>query len=147
MAIKDCHAALEIDPNYSKAYGRLGLAYSSLEQYKEAKESYQKALELEPDNKSIRNNLQIAEEKLAQQGVGNIELGNGGAGFPNMDLTSLLSNPALMNMARHMLSDPSMQNMMSNLMSGEVEQGGRMNAFIQALVFIKIFPIVVGKEF
>ncbi|XP_015607455.1 small glutamine-rich tetratricopeptide repeat-containing protein alpha [Cephus cinctus] len=134
QVIKDCQTALSIDPSYSKAYGRLGLAYSSLERHKEAKESYQKALELEPDNESYKINLQLAEEKLAQQGVSNMGLGasNTAPGLPGMDLSSLLSNPALMNMARQMLSDPTMQNMMSNLMRGNNEQGGRMDALIEA---------------
>lgn len=128
LAIKDCHTALSIDPSYSKAYGRLGLAYSSLERHKEAKESYEKALAMEPDNESYRNNLQLAEEKLAQLGV-NQNLPNMPGG---MDLSALLSNPALMNMARQMLSDPTMQNMMCNLMSGNVEEGGRMEVLIEA---------------
>ncbi|XP_048511820.1 small glutamine-rich tetratricopeptide repeat-containing protein alpha-like [Athalia rosae] len=136
QAIKDCNTALAIDPSYSKAYGRLGLAYSSLEKHKEAKQSYQKALEMEPGNESYKINLQLSEEKLAQQGVGYMVLGNNPAGSsgvsPNMDLSSLLSNPALRNMARLMLSDPGMQNMMSDLMSGNVEQGGRMEALIEA---------------
>ena len=128
-AIEDCHDALSIDPTYSKAYGRLGLAYSSLDKYNEAKDSYLKALEIEPDNESFKNNLQIAEEKLTQQFS---RLRNSSSSIPNMDLSSLLSNPALMNMARQMLSDPTMQNMMSNLMTGNVEQGGRMDALIEA---------------
>lgn len=132
LAIKDCHIALSIDPSYSKAYGRLGLAYSSLDRHKEAKESYEKALEMEPDNESYRNNLQLAEDKLAQLGV-NMNLGGGGGpGIPGMDLSALLSNPALMNMARQMLSDPAMQNMMCNLMTGNVEEGGRMDVLIEA---------------
>ena len=36
----------------------------------------------------------------------------------NMDLSGLLGNPALMNMATTMLSDPNMQNMMGQLMGG-----------------------------
>ncbi|KYN06139.1 Small glutamine-rich tetratricopeptide repeat-containing protein alpha [Cyphomyrmex costatus] len=127
LAIKDCNTALSIDPSYSKAYGRLGLAYSSLERHKEAKESYEKALAMEPDNESYRNNLQLAEEKLAQLGV-NQSLPN----LPGMDLSALLSNPSLMNMARQMLSDPGMQNMMCNLMTGNVEEGGRMELLIEA---------------
>ncbi|XP_015122833.1 small glutamine-rich tetratricopeptide repeat-containing protein alpha [Diachasma alloeum] len=130
-AIKDCETALTVDPTYSKAYGRLGLAYSSLEKHKEAKESYQKALEMEPDNESYKNNLQLAEEKLAQQGVSNMGLGANNPGFP-MDLSSMLSNPALMSMARQMLSNPGMQNMLGDLMSGNIEQGGRMEALIEA---------------
>ncbi|XP_011298300.1 small glutamine-rich tetratricopeptide repeat-containing protein alpha [Fopius arisanus] len=130
-AVKDCETALKIDPTYSKAYGRLGLAYSSLEKHREAKESYQKALEMEPDNESYKNNLQLAEEKLAQQGVSNIGLGANNPGFP-MDLSSMLSNPALMSMARHMLSNPGMQNMLGDLISENIEQGGRMEALIEA---------------
>lgn len=124
QAIKDAQTALSIDPSYSKAYGRLGLAYSSLERHKEAKESYEKALAMEPDNESYRNNLLLAEEKLAHLGVNQA--------LPNMDLNALLSNPTLMNMARQMLSDPAMQNMMCNLMTGNVEEGGRMEALIEA---------------
>lgn len=130
-AIKDCQTALAIDPSYSKAYGRLGLAYSSLDQHKEAKESYQKALEMEPDNESCKNNLQLAEEKLAQQGVSNMGLGaNNPAGFPQVG--SLLSNPALLNMARQVMTDPGMQDVMNELMTGNVGQGGRMEALIEA---------------
>ncbi|XP_017799168.1 PREDICTED: small glutamine-rich tetratricopeptide repeat-containing protein alpha-like isoform X2 [Habropoda laboriosa] len=135
QAIKNCLTALSIDPSYSKAYGRLGLAYSSMEKHKEAKESYQKALEMEPDNESYKNNLKVAEEKLAQQGTSNTGLGGGA--FPGNDLSSLLSNPALMNMARHMLTNPALQNMVSNFMVGQVEQGGPMDALIEAQQFAR----------
>ncbi|XP_066592395.1 small glutamine-rich tetratricopeptide repeat-containing protein alpha-like [Prorops nasuta] len=134
QAIKDCHSALAIDPTYSKAYGRLGLAYTSLQKYKDAKECYQKALEMEPDNESYKYNMTLMEEKLTQQGVCNMVLSGNttSEGLPEMDLTSLLSNPTLMNMARQMLSDPAMQSMMTNLMSGNVDQGRRMDALIEA---------------
>ncbi|XP_076245394.1 small glutamine-rich tetratricopeptide repeat-containing protein alpha [Calliopsis andreniformis] len=130
QAIKDCHTALSIDPSYSKAYGRLGLAYSSMDRHKEAKDSYQKALEMEPDNESYKNNLQVAEEKLAQQGLNN--MGLGGNAFSGMDLSSLLRSPALISMAHQMLTDPTLQNMVSNFMSGNVEQGERMDALLEA---------------
>lgn len=85
---------------------------------------------MEPDNESYKNNLQVAEEKLAQPSMSN--MGLGGSALPGMDLSSLLSNPALMNMARQMLSNPALQNMVSNFMSGQVEQGGHMDALIEA---------------
>ena len=47
-----------------KAYGRMGLANSSLEKHKEAVDNFKKALELEPDNESYKSNLQIAEDKV-----------------------------------------------------------------------------------
>ncbi|XP_076391630.1 small glutamine-rich tetratricopeptide repeat-containing protein alpha isoform X3 [Megachile rotundata] len=106
QAIKDCHTALSIDPLYSKAYGRLGLAYSSLDRHKEAKESYQKALDMEPDNESYKNNVQVAEEKLAQQGMSNLGLGGG--------------------------VFPALQNMVGNFISENAEQGVRMDALLEA---------------
>ncbi|XP_068243176.1 small glutamine-rich tetratricopeptide repeat-containing protein alpha-like isoform X2 [Palaemon carinicauda] len=128
-AIQDCKRALQIEPQYSKAYGRMGLAYSSLNNHLQAKTCYLKALELEPDNESYKGNLAIAEEKLQSEpsqptvnpfagigGLGGLFGGATGPGGP--DLTGLLNNPALMNMATQLMSDPNMQSMMSNLMGG-----------------------------
>ena len=50
---------------FSKAYGRMGLAHSSLNKHKEAVDNFKKALELEPDNDSYKSNLQIAEDKVS----------------------------------------------------------------------------------
>merc|ERR1712203_1186281 len=99
--------AIDMDPSYSKAYGRMGLAHSSLEKHREAVENFKKALELEPDNDSYKSNLQIAEDKV-KSGVAP----SGGM---------FLNNPALMNMATTMLQDPNMQAMMGQMMGG---QGG-----------------------
>ncbi|XP_076658864.1 small glutamine-rich tetratricopeptide repeat-containing protein alpha [Halictus rubicundus] len=102
QAIKDCNVALSIDPTYSKAYGRLGLAYSSLEKHKEAKVSYYKALEMEPDNESYKYNLQVAEEKLAEQ---------------------IATNPTLLDVMQRAIADPTFINAMRNLIGGNGEQG------------------------
>ncbi|KAL7287019.1 hypothetical protein TKK_0018812 [Trichogramma kaykai] len=131
LAIKDCEAALSIDPTYSKAYGRLGLAYSNLNDFKKSKEFYEKALELEPDNESFKNNLQITLEKLEQDKF-YTENPNSSVSGGNIDFNAFLSNPALRNMARQMLSDPTMQNMMSSLISNEHhDNNGRMTALIE----------------
>merc|ERR1719341_1160047 len=81
-----------MDPSYSKAYGRMGLAHSSLEKHREAVENFKKALELEPDNESYKSNLQIAEDKVKSGvapggGMGGMFPGPGG---PPPDMASLL---------------------------------------------------------
>ena len=97
LAIEDCQRAIDMDPSYSKAYGRMGLAHryyqscrknlqslffpSSLEKHREAVENFKKALELEPDNDSYKSNLQIAEDKV-KSGVA--PSGGMGGMFPGM---------------------------------------------------------------
>lgn len=112
-ALSDCQESIEIDPNYSKAYGRMGLAYASLENHQKAKEAYVKAVELDPHNESYRNNLVIAEEKLAEaQSAGGAA--GGPPGGPNMVtnmLRSMMNDPNVMSMAMRSLQDPRLQSM------------------------------------
>lgn len=112
-AVADCTAALALQPDYSKAHGRLGLALTALERHREARQAYARAAQLEPDNDSYRQNLRLADERLAARG----ERGP-------VDLGGLLQNPALLNMATEMLADPNMQNLISGLMSGTQAPGG-----------------------
>jgi len=125
-ALNDCSRAIELDPKYSKAYGRKGLAHSAVNQHAQAKECYQMAMELDPANQSYKQNLEIAEQKLREMppmsGMPGGMPGMGGLNLGGMDFSSLLSNPALMNMATNMLQNPQMQEMMAGMMSGG--QGG-----------------------
>jgi len=119
-AVEDCKRAIDMDPNYGKAYGRMGLAYSCVDKHKEAIDCFKKAIDLEPENESYRSNLKLAQDKL--NAAGGISAGPQPGGFPaglgNMDIGSLLGNPALMNMAQTMMSDPNMQAMMGQMMGG-----------------------------
>lgn len=74
QAVDDCEEAIAIDPNYSKAYGRKGLALSGLGMHAEAIESYRKAIELDPTNQNFRVNLEIAEEKARESAANPSEL-------------------------------------------------------------------------
>lgn len=65
-AIVDCNESLRLDPNYAKAFSRLGLSYFSLGCYKDAVESYRRAVELDKGNAAYRESLNKAELKLAQ---------------------------------------------------------------------------------
>lgn len=66
-AINDCHKAIAIDPNYSKAYSRLGFTYYAQGNYRDAiDKGFKKALQLDPNNESVRGNIQAAEHKLRE---------------------------------------------------------------------------------
>ncbi|XP_055040741.2 small glutamine-rich tetratricopeptide repeat-containing protein alpha isoform X1 [Misgurnus anguillicaudatus] len=111
-AVQDCECAIGIDANYSKAYGRMGLALSSLNKHSEAVSYYKKALELDPDNDTYKVNLQIAEQKIKEA-----QSSPAGA-MGGVDLAGLLSNPGFMNMASSLMTNPQVQQLMSGMMSG-----------------------------
>ncbi|KAF9133053.1 hypothetical protein BGW39_010743 [Mortierella sp. 14UC] len=132
-AITDSLKAAEVDPSYSKAYSRLGHAYFSVGKYKEAVTAYEKGLTLEPNNVTMKSSLATARTKARDNEVtpaprsGGAGAGAGGlpAGFPDLsalgggaggmpDLASLMSNPALMNMAQQMMQSGALNNLMAN---------------------------------
>ncbi|XP_032228420.1 small glutamine-rich tetratricopeptide repeat-containing protein alpha [Nematostella vectensis] len=133
-AIEDCQRAIKLDPRYGKAFGRMGLSYQSINNLEKAKESYIKAIEMEPDNVFYKNNLSLVESKLQE---GQAQRGSAGsrpqaampnpAGMPNLgglDFASLLSNPAVMNMAQTFMQNPQIQQMVGNMMGGAGGGGG-----------------------
>merc|ERR1711970_549615 len=77
-ALQDCKKAISFDPDYSKAYSRMGLIYSKIDLFAESENCYEKALKLEPDNDSYKKNLEIVKEKLKDQKAA------APAGFPGM---------------------------------------------------------------
>ncbi|KAJ7965572.1 Small glutamine-rich tetratricopeptide repeat-containing protein [Quillaja saponaria] len=67
-AIRDCFRSIEIDPNYSKAYSLLGLAYYAQGNYHDAiDKGFRKALQLDPTNESVKENIWVAELKLIEE--------------------------------------------------------------------------------
>jgi Tfp pilus assembly protein PilF len=54
--------AAEIDPSYAQAYNNIAIAYEHEGQLAEAREAYDKALKLDPDNTVIRQNYELFKE-------------------------------------------------------------------------------------
>jgi DnaJ family protein C protein 7 len=51
--IKDCKQAIDIKPDYLKAYLRRAKCYSETEQHEDALRDYEAALKLDPDNEGF----------------------------------------------------------------------------------------------
>ena len=60
QALEDARAAVKLKPGWAKAYTRLGAAFTGLNLFSEAKEAFESAAKIEPDNVAIRNSLQQA---------------------------------------------------------------------------------------
>lgn len=122
-SIIDCEKALNIDPTYSKAYGRMGLAHFNDENYEKAIAAYENAVGLDPANQPYKAQLESARDKLREKlGQDSNQQGGTAQTAPNplggMDLNALLSNPAVMNMAQNFMTNPQVQNMFANMMGG-----------------------------
>ena len=60
---------IDVDPENSKAYNNLGVAYEALGDTDEAVAAYQRATELEPDNKYYRLNYRRCRIHIRRSGV------------------------------------------------------------------------------
>lgn len=127
-AVEDCKVALQLDPSYSKAFGRMGLAHSCMGSYEEARNAYKKAVELEPTNDGFQNNLRVAEEKLAEAQAHPQQQAPGFPGFPGFggagtgNFLDMLNNPVVAQMAQQMMTDPAMQNLIGNMFGAGLGQ-------------------------
>ena len=65
LAVTDAKEALKLDPDYSKAFARMGFAYLSMSNLKEAEECYMNALRLDANNQSYKDNLDAVREKMS----------------------------------------------------------------------------------
>lgn len=131
QSIADAKRALKIDATYSKAYARLGLAYASLGQHEDSRDAYARAVELEPDNESYKNNLKLAQEKLS--GTSPVLMG----GEPNLanlgPIGSMLGNSNLTAMVSQVLAHPYLHDMLNDIVSADPQAGGgAMDALLRA---------------
>jgi Flp pilus assembly protein TadD len=61
-AIYRWQRAVELDPTYAAAYNDLAIAYEHEGEFEKAREAYEKALELEPENVQIQQNYELFKE-------------------------------------------------------------------------------------
>jgi Flp pilus assembly protein TadD len=59
--------AVEIDPTYAAAWNNLGIAYEQQGQFAKARNAYEKASQLEPNNNFIRQNYDLFREIYDRQ--------------------------------------------------------------------------------
>ncbi|KAL4227099.1 RNA polymerase II-associated protein 3 [Mactra antiquata] len=67
VAELDCSVALSLDPLYTKAYLRRGSARIGLRKYQEAKSDFEKVLQLEPQNKKAKSDIEFIDKQLAKE--------------------------------------------------------------------------------
>jgi stress-induced-phosphoprotein 1 len=66
MAVRDCEKALEIDPNFVKAYTRKAYCHFAMKEYYKARECYNQALKIDSNNAEAIDGLQSIDMQIAR---------------------------------------------------------------------------------
>lgn len=61
-AIAHWERASKLDPTYAPAYNNLAIGYEQQGEFEKARDAYEKALELNPDNTYIKQNYELFKE-------------------------------------------------------------------------------------
>ncbi|KAH9004211.1 putative stress-induced protein STI1 [Lactarius hatsudake] len=155
-AVVDAEKAIELDPKFVRGYSRLGHAHYCIGDYSGAAAAYRRGLDLEPNNVAMKTGLQNCEARIASDGdaappraapssnsppragagpsaggLADALRNMGGAGAGGMpDIASMMSNPAMMEMAQQMMANGGLERLMSNPavanMMGRMNGGGGM---------------------
>lgn len=144
LAKNDAEMAVAADPKYSKAWSRLGLAKFALGDAKGSMDAYKQGIDAEGDTASeaMKRGYETAKKRVEEEGgkVDDIDsatqskdassaaagggpdlaglasmLGGGGGGGGGMpDLSQMMQNPMLRQMAQNVMSNPDMLNNIMN---------------------------------
>lgn len=124
-AVTDCKSALLYNTNYSKAYCRLGVAYSNLGKFNEAEQAYAKAIELEPENADYRNNLEVVRNARNQPPQLSHLTDGLNAMLTNPTVRNLFSNAEIdLEQLQSMTQNPMVMNTIGQLISNIGGVGG-----------------------
>jgi stress-induced-phosphoprotein 1 len=66
MAVKDCERALELDPVFVKAYTRKAYCHYAMKEYYKARDCYNEALRIDPNNAEAVDGLQSIDVQIAK---------------------------------------------------------------------------------
>ncbi|KAI5951814.1 sgt2 [Candida jiufengensis] len=93
QAVEDAEKAIKLNPKFSKAYSRLGLAQYALGDAKAAMEAYKNGLDIEGDNKSeaMKKGYETAKRRVEELLEDSISTNERGTGSNNNNNSS--SNP------------------------------------------------------
>ena len=134
-ALEDAKQSCKLNPNYSKAYNRLGKAHLALGEPEEAIIAFTKALELDPKDSNVKTSLETARrsasgessEEVSKPAPASSSKSPQFPGMPaGMDFSNIMNNPQFMSMAQQMmqtgalndmLQDPKTKEMMNDFMA------------------------------
>ena len=126
MALDDANASIKLNPTYSKAYRRAGNAHLVLGEPEEAVTAFEKVLELEPQDTTIKAALAQARKAAGHEEVQSPSTASNSplsSGLNGLNLGSLMSDPNFMSMANQMMSSGALDNLMKDPNAKKMMEG------------------------
>ena len=84
--IKDCNKAIQLNPDYIKAYHRRGKASFNLNNFAAAYQDFQFIMKKEPENKEVNADLRECRQKLSEDELKRLSGSDASGGFKRVQI-------------------------------------------------------------
>lgn len=109
-AQKDADRCIEIDPKFPKGYTRKGGVQFFMKEYDKAMETYQKGLEIDPENEELKNGIKSCIDKINQGNRGELSEDEMKArqekAMADPEIQNILQDPVMRQVLQDMQADP-----------------------------------------
>lgn len=107
-ALQDAQRAIELDPEFVKAWARKGTAHQLLKEYHKAMEAFEKGMQLDPNNKDCKDGYQktmmmIQTQSHASSGNDQERMAHAMA---DPEIQNIMRDPSVMQVLRDMQENP-----------------------------------------
>ncbi|KAL9952289.1 hypothetical protein ACROYT_G039524 [Oculina patagonica] len=104
LALEDCDMCIKLDPTFVKGYTRRGGVLFALKRFIDAQKTYQKALELDPENKEAKEGIRACQKGATEQPTDPEEIRRRANADP--EIQEILTDPAMRIVLDQMQEDP-----------------------------------------
>ncbi len=116
--------ALELDPNYVKAWAKKGDIEFFMKEYHRALDSYKAGLKVEPNNQLCTEGIRKTGHKIQESSHGEVDKERAAHAMADPEIQAILADPMVNQALRDMSSDPkaAMKVMQDPMMSKKIEK-------------------------
>lgn len=102
----DCDKSLALDPTYVKAWSRLAAIQCFMKEFHKAMESYQKGIDLDPENLDCKEGLQRVVGIIQQNQSGEVDKERAAHAMADPEIQAILRDPIMQNVLQDFQTDP-----------------------------------------
>jgi len=105
-ALEDCSQALNLDPSNAKAYQRMVTCNIALKKYHRAKAACKKGLQVNPDDKELKEASQKVQELIYKQNLEPESTSGKNPNLEDVEIKELISHPRIQQLFKDFQENP-----------------------------------------